>query len=283
MLDRATGLHDFIGRHRGITDKHHFVIVGVFVHQIECGRALIETPDIVLPNALVDEVVEVKILEVLKLRARRRKQLFTDLDVGIHGSTDIEEQQYFHRIVALGHHFDVQQSGVTRRGFNRVVEVELFGCPGAGKFAQTSHGDFDIPRAELDAIVQIFEIPTIPHLHCTLVFTLTADADPLRMEPIIAKGRRALGANPFVATGVPLFLLFKTFLELLNELLKPPQTLDFGLVLLGELLHEFRAQPVIGNHRLDHIVERLKILKMQAKSAIKAIVVLLVFDENRSG
>ena len=103
------------------------------------------------------------------------------------------------------------------------------------------------------------------------------------MVPIIAKGRRALGANPFVATGVPLFLLFKTFLELLNELLKPPQTLDFGLVLLGELLHKFRAQPVIGNHRLDHIVERLKILKMQAKSAIKAIVVLLVFDENRSG
>ena len=80
-----------------------------------------------------------------------------------------------------------------------------------------------------------------------------------------------------------LFLLFQALLELFDQLLQPTQALDLGLILLRELLHELRAQPIIGNHRLDDIVEGLQILKMQPKSAIKAVVVFFILDQNRTG
>ena len=47
--------------------------MGVLVHQVEGGGALVETPDIVLPDALVDEIVKVEILEMLEFGPRGRK------------------------------------------------------------------------------------------------------------------------------------------------------------------------------------------------------------------
>ena len=118
--------------------------MGVLVHQIQRGRALIKTADIVFPHALVNEVVEVKVLKVLELGPRRRKQLFADFDVGVHGSTDVEEQQDLHRVVTLGHHLDVEQPRVSRSGPDGVVQIKLFGRAGARKLAEPPHGNFDI-------------------------------------------------------------------------------------------------------------------------------------------
>ena len=47
--------------------------MGVLVHQVEGGGTLVETPDIVLPDALVDEIVKVEILEMLEFGPRGRK------------------------------------------------------------------------------------------------------------------------------------------------------------------------------------------------------------------
>ena len=79
------------------------------------------------------------------------------------------------------------------------------------------------------------------------------------------------------------FLLFQALFELLNQLFQATQTFDLGFVLFRELLHELRAQPVVRNHRLNDIVEGLQVLKMQPKSAIKAVVVFFILDQNRTG
>ena len=73
VLYRAPRLHDFIGRHRCVAHEHDFVVMGVLVHQVEGGGTLVETPDIVLPDALVDEIVKVEILEMLEFGPRGRE------------------------------------------------------------------------------------------------------------------------------------------------------------------------------------------------------------------
>ena len=80
-----------------------------------------------------------------------------------------------------------------------------------------------------------------------------------------------------------LFLLFESLLKLLDQLFQPTQTFDLGFVLFRELLHELRAQPVVRNHRFDHIVEGFQVLKVQAKSAVEPVIVFFVFDQNGAG
>ena len=77
-----------------------------------------------------------------------------------------------------------------------------------------------------------------------------------------------------------LLLLFQSLLEFLNELFEATQTLYFRLVLFRQLLHELRAQPVVGNHRFDDIVQGFKVLKMEPECSVEAVVVLFVFDKN---
>ena len=132
----------------------------------------------------------------------------------------------------LGHHFNIQQTGVTGRGLNGVVEVELFRRPGSRKFSQPAHRNLDVARTQLNAVVEIFEISPIPNLHRALVFTLAADADPLGVIAVVTEGRGTLGANPFVTAGMAFFLFFKALFEFLDQLFQATQTLDFGFVFL---------------------------------------------------
>jgi hypothetical protein len=69
----------------------------------------------VLPDGLVDEVVEVEVLEVLELAARRREQLLADAHVAFHRAAHVEEQQDLDRVVPLRHELEVEQPGVARR------------------------------------------------------------------------------------------------------------------------------------------------------------------------
>ena len=117
----------------------------------------------------------------------------------------------------LGHHFNVQQTSVAGCGLNGVVEVELFRRPCPCKFAQPAHGNFDVPRTQLNAVVEVFEIPPIPDLHRALVFALAANADPLGVIAVVTEGRGTLSANPLVTARVTLLLLFKALLEFLDQ------------------------------------------------------------------
>ena len=79
-----------------------------------------------------------------------------------------------------------------------------------------------------------------------------------------------------------LLLLFEALLKLLDQLFQPTQAFNLGFVLLRELLHKFRSQPIVGDHGLDDIIEGLKVLKMQTKRTVEAVVVFLVLNQNRA-
>jgi hypothetical protein len=83
---------------------------------------------VVLPHRFVDEIVEVEILHVLELGARRREQLLRRCARRVHRAADVEEQQHLDRVVPLGHHLEVEQAGVARWS-DGVVEIEFIGTP----------------------------------------------------------------------------------------------------------------------------------------------------------
>ena len=73
------------------------------------------SPTIVLPHRLVQEIVEVKILEMLELGPCRREELLADTDMIVHRAADIEKQQHLDGIVPFRNEPQIQQAGVTRR------------------------------------------------------------------------------------------------------------------------------------------------------------------------
>jgi len=66
------------------------------------------------------------------------------------------------------------------------------------------------------------------------------------MIAAVPEGRRAAGAYPFIAAGVPPFLFFQPLLEKLHQLF-PAVFLDGGLFFGGEVLLELLDQPVQGD------------------------------------
>ncbi len=73
MLDTTTGLQDFVGRHRGITHEHHFIIVGILVQHIDQRNTLLVATDIITPHRLVNKIVEVKVLDMLEFATGSRE------------------------------------------------------------------------------------------------------------------------------------------------------------------------------------------------------------------
>ena len=126
MLHAAPGMGDFVGRHGGIADKNHLVVRGILVQHIPGGEAFRHAPPIVLPHRFIDEVVEVEILHVLELGARRGEELFADLHVRIHGAAHVEEAQHLHRVLPLRLEADIEKPAVMGRGPDGPVHVELF-------------------------------------------------------------------------------------------------------------------------------------------------------------
>src|SRR3546814_9667326 len=82
-------------------------------------------PPIVLPDPLVEAVVEVEVFKVLELAARRREQLLAGADMVVHRAADVEEQQHLYRVAPLRDHLDVEIAAVMRGRAERVRQVEL--------------------------------------------------------------------------------------------------------------------------------------------------------------
>src|SRR5262249_11601303 len=170
------------------------------------GR-LVPAPTVLLPHPLVEAVVEVEMLHVLELAARRREQLLGRLDVPVHRAADVEEQEHLHGIVALRPHQDVEIA-LVRGALDGAVEIELLGGAGARELAQPPQGDLDIASAELDLVVEIPELAPVPDLdRAPIAALLLADAHALRIVAIGAVGRGAGGADPLAAALVAALLL----------------------------------------------------------------------------
>ncbi|MCY1542737.1 hypothetical protein D9M68_785000 [compost metagenome] len=78
-------------------------------------------------------------------------------------------------------------------------------------------------------------------------------------------------------------LLLEALLELLDQLVEAAEALDLGLLFLGEVLLEFLAQPLLGDHRLEEVVELVEALEVGAEGAVEFVEVALVFDHHRAG
>ncbi len=93
---------------------------------------------IVFPQALVNEIVKIEILEMLEFAARRREQLFANADVVVHRAADIETQEHFNGVVPFGHHAYVEQACIAGRLVDRVIEVQLIRRAFARKLAEST-------------------------------------------------------------------------------------------------------------------------------------------------
>src|SRR5882757_3772977 len=89
----------------------------------------------------------------------------------------------------------------------------------ARELAQLAQRHLDIARAELELIVQIAIVTSVPNLHAlafalivvltilVLVLTPLVHAHPFGVVTMDTKGGRAVRTNPFIAAGVPALLL----------------------------------------------------------------------------
>jgi hypothetical protein len=128
------------------------------------GNALAVAAPVVLPQVVVDAVVEVIVFEVLELAAAGREQFLADADVIVHRAADIEKQQHLDRVVTLRPHLAVEPAGVARGTGDGAFEIEFLGGAFAGKAAQAAQGDLDVARAELDAVVEVAVFALLPDL-----------------------------------------------------------------------------------------------------------------------
>ena len=157
VLHTAARLNDFIRRHGGVSDDHHFVVVAEFMHHIMQRCSLIVTPDVVFPDVVVEKVMEVEVLEVLELASGRREQLFAHLYMGIHGSTYVKEQEDLHSVVPLWNHLDIEQPSIFRCGADRILKIELVCRARARKLSQSTKRDFNVPSANFDTVIEVFK------------------------------------------------------------------------------------------------------------------------------
>ena len=174
---------------------------------------------VVVPDEVIDAVVEIVELQVLELGSGGGEQLRAQPRVLVHGAADIQQQQDLHRIVPLGPELQVQQAGIPGGLVDGPVQVQFAGRALAGKAAQAPQGDLHVARAELHVAIQVAEFPGVPDLDGRPVPGLVlADADALRVVSVGAEGRRARRANPLVAALVAALLFLEALPEALHQL-----------------------------------------------------------------
>src|SRR5712692_11207086 len=281
VLDRAAGLQDLVGAHGGVADEDHLVVVAVLVEQVGGARALRMPAPVVLPHEVVQAVVEVVELEVLELGLRRGEQLLGELDVLVHGAADVHQHQHLDRVAALRPHVDVQIS-LLRRAGDRVFQVELLRRAFPCETSQPSQGDFDVPRAELDRIVEVAILARIPHLHRAAVArALLADAHAFRVVALRAERRGAGGADPLVAALVPALLLLEPLAQRLHQLLPAAEGLDLLLLLLRQRELGLLQQPFQWYLGLRALTG-LDAVPELAEGAVELVEVRLVLHQRRA-
>ena len=225
--------------------------------------------------------MEVEILHVLELGSARRKQLFADLDVSVHGAADVEQQEQFDRIASLRAHLDVQQAAIACGVADGAVEVQLILRTLASELAQPAQGDLDIAGAQLYRVVEVLVFALLPHLD-GLALTLAgiADANALRVVAARAKRAGAAGADPLVAAGMAFLLLIEALLERLDELVEATEGLDLCTLFVAQRALELLAQPLFGDQGFQVLVEVLQTLEVGGKGTVELVEMALILDQN---
>src|SRR5680860_112137 len=191
VFDGTSSMGNLIGCHSGIAYEDHFVVLRVLVENIPGIGSLIHAPDVVLPQTLIHKVVKVEVLHVLELGARGRKQLLAHPHVGVHRTAHIEKDEHFNRVMALGHHLQVEITRITSCRPNSVVKIQLVCGTLACELAQPPKRYLDVADAQGNAVVQILELALFPNLNGpSMAAFFLADAVPLSLIHISAPTRR---------------------------------------------------------------------------------------------
>jgi hypothetical protein len=279
VFDRAARLHELVGAHRGVADEDRFPVGAVLVQHVPCRHALVAPARVVAPDVVVRAVVEIKVLEMAKLRLGRREELFAHADVRVHRAPDIEEQEHLHSIAPFGNEMQIQVAGVLCRAGNRAVHVELFRNAFACEATEPPQRDLDVARVELDVAVEVAERALVPDLdRAAVAAAFLADPDAFGVVAVGAERTCAAGADPFVAARVPSLLLLEPFLQGLHELVPAAERFDLRLVFVGQEPLEFLAQPLLRNPGAD-VEDRLDALEVEREGEVVAVELRLVLDQ----
>src|SRR5262249_58925113 len=109
----------------------------------------------------------------------------------------------------------------------------LLGRAGAGELAQAPQRDLDVARAELDLIVEVFELAPVPDLHrAEVAVPVLADAHTLGVVAVGAERRGPGGADPFLAALVAPLLLPHALAQKFEQLVQPADGLDLFALFL---------------------------------------------------
>ena len=128
----------------------------------------VQRRSVVAPDAFVEAVVEVEMLKVLELAARRAEELLHHLNMWVHRAANVQKQQHAHRIVPLRARLHVQVA-MLGRGADGPVEIQLLDSAIARPFPKPFQCHLDVAGAELDLVVEVAELALVPDLHGALV------------------------------------------------------------------------------------------------------------------
>ena len=77
MFDRAAVDHDLIWAHRRVADEDDLVVGGIGIQHLPGVELIGVAPGVVLPDALIEAIVEVVVFEVLEFGPRRENNSST--------------------------------------------------------------------------------------------------------------------------------------------------------------------------------------------------------------
>src|SRR5690349_9661070 len=217
-------------------------------------------------------------LEVAKLRLRRREELLADLDVRIHRSADVQKQKYVDPIATLRLQSQIEPAGVACRAADRPLEVELVGNTFARETAQPAQRNLDVARVELDIAIEVAKRSLVPHPHRAARAAICANANAFGIETVGAEPARATRTDPFTATLVPLALLGEASPETRAQRATPAQCFRRAPALIGQVRVELAARPLVGDLAANS-EHRSGTFEIAAKGYVEAVEMLLVLDE----
>ena len=199
--------------------------------------------------------------------------------MAVHRAANVEKHQHFHLVAALGNQLDVEIAGICR-GFDGVIKVEHVGLAIAGEFAQAAQGHFDVARAQLNTVIEVFIVALVPDFDGLEVFVFVlADANAFRVVAVGAKGRGAARADPFIATFVALVLFFEALFQLLHNFFPAAERFDLGLFFFRQEFFRQRFQPVFRNFGNFAFAQAFQPFEHFTEYAVELVEIALVFHQ----
>ncbi len=290
LLDvyRAVPGHEFVWGHARIPDNDESGL-GVQLDQVIHPERF-GAPRGVLPENIVDRVMEEKGLQILELGPGIAEQKLHHLHIRIHGPAAVVDGQNDLQPVpqaALKHDFDL--SGVLHGPADGFIHIDFVPGPCRHQVPQPPQGFSHLGLSQGDVISVVPIAPVHGDFNRGLPAGDSADPHPSRVEAGMADRGHAAGADPPVASVMLAILVLEPVLEVLDQLFRAHslQVLDLHIQSLGqglgivEPLLEQAAHHVVQFQAL--IPRQVRILEIVGKEPVVEVEVLFGLDQDGPG